>query len=292
MKVKTQTVTDLSHSLMELHEDRETIRLWWLGQAGFAVRYHDHLMMIDPYLSDFLAKRYKDKKFAHQRMVSSPILPEQVRAMDWVMCTHRHSDHMDPETMSVIAENTNSRFIVPNAEKNWAMELNLPRDRILGVNAGERFLLADGVTITPVASAHEKIQTNLKGEHHFLGYVLDIGPIRLYHAGDCIPYPGLVDTLVQLRIDIALLPVNGRDAVRKKNNIPGNFTLAEAMQICDEVGIPVFLGHHFGMFDFNTIDVKKARYDIVALPHHCYALLAEPAKKYTIQKDQVENHQE
>ncbi|MHB9037412.1 MAG: MBL fold metallo-hydrolase, partial [Armatimonadota bacterium] len=86
-----------------------------------------------------------------------------------------------------------------------------------------------------------------------------MGSLTLYHSGDCVPYNGLPDHLREKRIDVALLPVNGRDSYRKNRGVPGNFSLAEAVQLCEDAHIPVLIAHHFGMFDFNTIDVNEAR---------------------------------
>jgi L-ascorbate metabolism protein UlaG (beta-lactamase superfamily) len=58
----------------------------------------------------------------------------------------------------------------------------------------------------------------------------------------------------ELAADLALLPVNGRDATRAQAGIPGNFTLDEAIALCAETGMTSLLAHHFGLFAFNTID--------------------------------------
>jgi len=115
---------------------RKVIFLWWLGQAGFAFQYSSILFLIDPYLSDSLAKKYKNKELPHRRMMAAPILPDEVSNLDFVLCSHKHSDHMDPETLPVLAENNkNCRFILPEAHRKYALTLGLPEDRIIGMNA-------------------------------------------------------------------------------------------------------------------------------------------------------------
>jgi L-ascorbate metabolism protein UlaG (beta-lactamase superfamily) len=58
------------------------------------------------------------------------------------------------------------------------------------------------------------------------------------------------------QIDLALLPVNGRDTERLTKGIAGNFTLAEAIGLCRQARIPALIAHHYGMFAFNTIDAE------------------------------------
>ncbi len=251
----TENVKD---SFAQAHPQHE-VNLWWLGQAGFALKYADTLLLIDPYLSDFLAKKYKGKEFPHVRMMESPLLPEEAENINMVLCTHRHSDHLDPETVLPIANNNPECVVViPRAEQRWGRELGLPESRIHAINAGETYTPAAGMTITAIPSAHEEINMNAQGEHHFLGYVVTLGDVTFYHSGDCLLYRGLEEWLHSRTIDVALLPVNGRDEFRRSRNVPGNFTLDEAVALCHQVNIPIMLGHHFGMFDFNTVDPDEA----------------------------------
>ena len=41
---------------------KDSVEFIWLGQAGFAFRYNNTTLIIDPYLSDYLSKKYKDGK--------------------------------------------------------------------------------------------------------------------------------------------------------------------------------------------------------------------------------------
>ncbi len=251
--------TDLKHSLQEPLPYSNSIALWWLGQAGFALRYGNILIYLDPYLSDILARKYKDHEFPHTRMMPPPILPDEVANLNLLFCSHGHSDHTDPAALPVIAQNNNECiFVIPRAEKERVLQLGIPGNQIKTLNAGESFVPADRVIVQAIPAAHEDIAMNENREHHYLGYILIIGNVTIYHSGDCVPYPGLEDELTTRSIDIALLPVNGRDEYRRSRNIMGNFALAEAVELCEQAHIPIMLGHHFGMFDFNTINVEEA----------------------------------
>ena len=60
-------------------------------------------------------------------------------------------------------------------------------------------------------------------------------------------------------IDVALLPVNGRDAYRASCGVPGNFTVAEGRELAERIGARYVVAHHFGMFDFNTVSRTEAK---------------------------------
>ena len=88
--------------------------LWWLGQAGFMFKSRTVSWIIDPYLSDYLAHKYRGTRFPHTRLQAPPIAPGNLPPLDYYFCTHGHSDHMDPWTIQPIANRrTWPRFVVP-----------------------------------------------------------------------------------------------------------------------------------------------------------------------------------
>jgi L-ascorbate metabolism protein UlaG (beta-lactamase superfamily) len=78
----------------------------------------------------------------------------------------------------------------------------------------------------------------------------------IYHSGDTVRYPGLVERIIRSGPQLALLPVNGRRPELREKKVPGNFTLEEAVRFCLDGRIPALIAHHFGMFAFNTIDPR------------------------------------
>ena len=253
----------LTHSggIRALLEDKlqpETVGLAWLGQAGFAIKCGRHLMLIDPYLSDSMAKKYRGTEFPHIRMTQSPIRPAELGCVDAVLCTHRHSDHMDPGTLSPLAKDRpGCQFVVPRAERQLAEQIGLPIEQIVAIDANETVSPAAGIQVSAIPSAHETLKTNDRSEHHYLGYIVRLGGLAIYHSGDCVPYDGLPERLRQEEVDLALLPVNGRDEYRRRRGVPGNMTLDEACALCRAAAISRLVPHHYGMFEFNTIDPEE-----------------------------------
>ncbi|GAA2582648.1 MBL fold metallo-hydrolase [Dactylosporangium fulvum] len=232
-----------------------TVLAQWLGQAGFRLTLDDAHLLVDPYLSDSLARKYAGKRFPHVRLRPAPVTVDDLPPLLAVLCSHAHTDHMDPDTLApLMAAQPDVRLACPRAVLDEAL-------RRSAADAARLDPLADGervgygpFTVTAVPSAHEERVVDGDGNDRFLGYVIEAAGVRIYHSGDCAPWDGLAERLRGLAVDVALLPVNGRDADRLANGVPGNFDFAEAVELCAHAGIGTLVPHHWGMFAFNTAD--------------------------------------
>lgn len=244
------------------------VRLYWLGQAGFVIEAGGRRLVIDPYLSDSLAEKYRGKRYAHERMMPAPATPAELGPVDLVLVTHQHTDHMDPQSlMPLAAANPDCRFVVPRAALAAAEErIGVRPERLIAVDAGERVEPLPGLAVTAIRAAHETLERSPEGWHRFLGYVIAVEGVTLYHSGDTIPFEGLAEEVARHAVDLALLPVNGRRAELTAAGIAGNLTLDEACLLAERIGAADLIAHHYGLFAFNTqdpavIDAKSAAAD-------------------------------
>lgn len=255
----------------------------WLGQAGFLIRWRALQLAIDPYLSDSLAAKYRGTAFPHVRLLPPPITPDRLTSLDVVLCTHAHTDHMDPETLArIAAASPRCRFVVPRAEQQTAIARGVPAGRLIAINAGEQVTLAADVSVRALPAAHEELQSDAQGNHRYLGYVLRLGHTAIYHSGDCVPFDGLAEDLAGCQVDLAILPVNGRDEARRSHGILGNFTMDEAAALCLRCGIPAMLACHFGMFDFNTVAEPWLDEQISGMPRPFQCVRPRPGYVYRL----------
>jgi L-ascorbate metabolism protein UlaG (beta-lactamase superfamily) len=260
------------------------VTLHWLGQAGFVIQAGRNRLVIDPYLSDSLAEKYKGRPFPHERMMPAPVTAEGLGPVDLVLCTHQHTDHMDPQTLAPLARaNPQARFVVPQAARDEAKtRIEVGESCLVMLDAGLSAAPLPGVTVTALRAAHEALETDAAGHHRFLGYVIDLAGIRIYHSGDTVPFDGLAEDLAALGPDLALLPVNGRDDHRRANGVPGNLTLDEAVALCAAARIPAMIAHHYGMFAFNTIPAEEIDDRIAAQASNPVLLRAQPNMEYSL----------
>lgn len=227
------------------------IALHYLGQEGFILGSRGRYIAVDPYLSDYVDKNCC-QFVTWKRLYPAPIAPSQLDFLDAVLCTHTHYDHADPWTLPAIAAaNEKTRFIVPAPEVDVIASYGIDRSRIVPAYADVP-IYTEGYTITPIPSAHEVFHTDADGNYREVGYIVDNGCHRVFHAGDMCMYDGLTDRL--RKIDISILPINGRDYFRNENDIIGNLDPAEAVTLAKIIGTELLIPVHHDLYDVNGVN--------------------------------------
>ncbi len=185
-------------------ENSEQSHLWWLGQSGYLIQWQGHHLLIDPYLSDSLTKKYAGTNKPHVRTTERVIAPERLDFVDVVTSSHNHTDHLDGETLIPLWKaNPNLTVIVSGANVDFAAErLQISPQRLTPISADGDAISIDPFTFHAIPSAHEMMEQDENGDHRFIGLIIQVGKWTIYHSGDCILYGGLVERLKDWKIDI------------------------------------------------------------------------------------------
>jgi L-ascorbate metabolism protein UlaG (beta-lactamase superfamily) len=227
--------------------DREAA-LSWFGQASFAARGGGVTVLFDPFLSPYTG-----------RLHDSPLAPEEAVGIDVVLCSHEHVDHLDVPSIGAIASaSPRAMFVVPSPIVDMVTEAGVSADRVVGIQPGDPIDVG-GLTIRAVPACHGVTmddaygfgETLSDGLIRFVGFVVDLGGVRIYHAGDTIHFDGMETMLEPLGIDVALLPINGRDAEREGRGIVGNLDHREAAWLGSAIGAGVVVPMHYDLFARN-----------------------------------------
>lgn len=223
-------------------------RLWWLGQSGFLLQWQGSHILLDPYLSDSLTRKYANTDKPHIRMTSRIVDPARLDFVDVVTSSHNHTDHLDAETLCpLLRANPGMKIVAPEANRQFVAErLSIDSNLPLGLRDGESVSVGKFM-ITAVPAAHEELSAS------YLGYIVRFGPWAVYHSGDTVLYKGMAERLRQFSIDVALLPINGRAPERR---VAGNLNAREAAELGKTIGARLVIPCHYEMFTFNTVDPR------------------------------------
>jgi L-ascorbate 6-phosphate lactonase len=226
------------------------VAVTWYGQSGFRLAAGDSRVLVDPFLTDRPDRRYPP-----------PATAAEFADITLVLCTHEHADHLDlPFLHEFCAVNSRARIAVPQPVAEIAARAGIDPGRLLTVVPGHT--LKGEVTVHAVAALHgiggdRPVAYEFApdgGPVRFLGFLIGIGGIRFFHAGDGLLYPELPAALTELAPDVLLLPINGRDHMRESAGIVGNMNEHEAAWLCAQVNPSYVIPMHYDAIKGNTGD--------------------------------------
>ena len=143
--------------------DPGALHLWWLGQSGFLVSWEGRHLLLDPYLSDSLTRKYADTDKPHVRMTELVVEASRLDFVDAVTSSHAHTDHLDPDTLRALPD---VPIVAPAA--HGALVVERAGREPLAIDDGETVDVA-GFSITAVPAAHEAIERDEAGRLLHLG---------------------------------------------------------------------------------------------------------------------------
>ncbi|MCD6257292.1 MBL fold metallo-hydrolase [Candidatus Aerophobetes bacterium] len=148
-----------------------TVKITWLGHASFKVEEKSRVY-IDPW-------KIKETEKA-----------------DLVLITHSHYDHLSPEDVEKI-QGERTSIVVPYDG------VGKLRGNVRGIAPGESISVND-VNIQAVPAYNVGKSYHPKG-NKWVGYVVEIGGISIYHAGDT----DFIPEMKEINPYVALLPIGG-----------------------------------------------------------------------------------
>lgn len=227
--------------------------LWWLGQSGYLLQWNNKRILIDPYLSDSLTKKYSTTDKPHVRMSEIVVKPELLKNISIITSSHNHTDHLDAGTLiPVLNNNPAAKFLIPEANRDFVAErMHVDKNYFIGLNDNKSVMI-DGFTFHGIPAKHNEIERDEHGRCKFMGYVIEFGPYKIYHSGDTLWFDEMIDLLRPFNIDVSLLPINGNDPARR---VAGNLNCVEAVALAKAIHAKYVIPCHYDMFVFNTADV-------------------------------------
>lgn len=182
-------------------------KMKWLGHSGFLINTNGKAIYIDPYQ-----------------------IPEGMPQADIILVTHGHYDHCSLEDIKKLQK----KETIIITEKSSAKKL---QGKVTVLQPGEKTEIDEIlVTAVPAYNTNKKFHPQKNG---WLGFVLTIEGVRIYHAGDT----DYIAEMKKIAAEIALLPVSGTYVMTASE------AAQAALDINPAVAVPMHCGSLVGTMD-------------------------------------------
>jgi len=146
-------------------------KIHWLGHSSFAV-HGSRTVFFDPY-----------------RISGS-------RKADLILVSHTHGDHFSPEDIAKIAGDKTTLIISSDARPDYPAN-------VITMRPGEKIEVMG--TVVETIPAYNITKPYHPRANNWLGYILTIDGMRVYHAGDT----DFIPEMKGLFADVGLIPIGG-----------------------------------------------------------------------------------
>jgi L-ascorbate metabolism protein UlaG (beta-lactamase superfamily) len=174
----------------------------FIGHASFFIQMGGRNVIIDPNFARWL--------FVLKRLKKPGVRLRDLPAIDLVLVTHAHFDHLHRPSLRAIVQQARRRrtevpgIVVPRQVVDLVADLGFREVVELDWWSSHR---EQGLTVTHVPSQHWGARV-LKDSHRgYGGYVVHDGKHSVYHAGDTAYFPGFHEIGRRLAPELAMLPI-------------------------------------------------------------------------------------
>jgi N-acyl-phosphatidylethanolamine-hydrolysing phospholipase D len=153
-------------------------RVTWLGHSSFLLQGGGRHLLVDPVFSDHCAPLPLPSL---KRVVPPPCRLGELPAIDAVLLTHSHYDHLDLPTLRAVGRRT--PLLVPEGHTRFLGKRGFSEVReVAWFESVEPF---PGLRITATPSQHFTARTPFdRNLGHWCGWLLESAGVKLWHAGD------------------------------------------------------------------------------------------------------------
>lgn len=218
--------------------------IWWLGHACLMLRINQRYTLIDPALS----QRASPLRFyGPQRKTPAALRIDDLPALDAVLISHNHYDHLDlPTIRRILRRFPDVQFIVPLGLKSWFTRLGARH--VVQLDWWQKTQQHE-MTVHAVPARHWSMRT-LKDRNRSLwcGWVIRTENLNFWFTGDSGYSENLLEIPRRLGpFNLAALPVG---AYAPKWFMQGqHMDPSQAVSLHQALGCPLSIPIHWGVFE-------------------------------------------
>jgi L-ascorbate metabolism protein UlaG (beta-lactamase superfamily) len=228
-----------SHRPVELVRPHD-LGITFIGHSSFLLQMNGRKVLVDP----VFAKRLVVLR--RQRLPG--LLAEELPAIDLVLLTHAHMDHLDISSLRRVIRVTRRltgktpEVVVPRGVEDLVTSLGF--SKVHGLAWWQQIDL-QGLRVTMTPCQHWGARMFRDTHRGYGGYVINSGDHSVYHSGDTAYFDGFQKIGALLKPQVALLPIGAYfpDSYRTVHTSP-----EEAVKAFLELGAEQMVPMHYGTF--------------------------------------------
>jgi L-ascorbate metabolism protein UlaG (beta-lactamase superfamily) len=219
---------------------RNQLGVTFIGHSSFLLQIDGKKVLIDPVFSKRLILLRRQRR--------PGLRMEELPAIDLVLLTHAHMDHLDLASLRRVVRSTRRltgrapEVVIPSGVEDLVQNLGFTHIHPLEWWQ-EITVLGLKVTMTPCK--HWGARMFRDTHRGYGGYVVEAGGHSVYHSGDTAYFNGFREIGQRLQPEIALLPIGAYfpDSYRSVHTSP-----EEALRAFVELNARQMVPMHYGTF--------------------------------------------
>lgn len=212
----------------------------FIGHSSFLLQIHGRKVLVDPVFSKRL--------ILLRRQRHAGVLVKDLPAIDLVLLTHAHMDHLDMASLRRVVRATrrltgsSPEVVVPRGVEDLVARIGFSKLHRL---AWWEQIEAQGLKITMTPCQHWGARMFRDTHRGYGGYVVEGGGQCVYHSGDTAYFGGFREIGERLKPQLALLPIGAYfpDSYRSVHTSP-----EEAVRGFVDLGARQMVPMHYGTF--------------------------------------------
>jgi L-ascorbate metabolism protein UlaG (beta-lactamase superfamily) len=220
--------------------DVDELGVTFIGHSSFLLQVHGRRLLVDPVFSKRLIVLRRQRK--------PGVLIEELPAIDVVLLTHAHMDHLNMPSLRRVIRATRRltgrapEVVVPKGVEDLVVGLGF--SQVHGLAWWDQIEI-QGLKVTMTPCKHWGARMFRDTHRGYGGYVVEGGGQSVYHSGDTAYFEGFRDIGERLHPEVALLPIGAYfpDSYRSVHTSP-----EEAVRGFVELGAQRMVPMHYGTF--------------------------------------------
>lgn len=214
-------------------------QMTWLGHSCFVIQSHNLSIITDPFLGPYASPIYG---FGPKRLTPPGICPQNLPAMDIILISHNHYDHLDKRTLRYIKNKNDVHVVVPlrlgQILRRWGFS------HVIELDWYESTVIK-GATITLLPTVHFSSRIGFDYNRTLWGsFHISTPGHKFYFAGDTA-YSDLFDDIgTQYKADYAMVPIGAYEPYDLMQW--SHCTPEDAARIGHYFGAHTLIGMHWG----------------------------------------------